>query len=157
MTPEERVGGLLRAGCRTVSTAESCTGGGLAARITSVPGASVYFRGGLIAYDNRIKSRWLGVPEETLRDHGAVSPETARAMAEGIRIRFETHYGIGVTGIAGPDGGTADKPPGLVFIALADAGTTRVRRHQFRGSRAEVQRRAVDAALEMLLARLIEP
>lgn len=105
----------------TVSTAESCTGGYLSHRITSVPGSSEIFRGGMVAYHNDIKSGWLAVPEKVLEEHGAVSEEVVALMAQNIRTRFGTSLGIAVSGIAGPDGGSDAKPVGTVWIAVADA------------------------------------
>jgi nicotinamide-nucleotide amidase len=105
----------------TIGIAESCTGGLVAAELTSVPGSSRYFRTGIVAYANETKSTLLGVPEEILRRHGAVSEETARAMAQGIRTLAKSEVGVAVTGIAGPEGGTAEKPVGLVHIAAAGA------------------------------------
>jgi len=114
---------LERAGA-TVATAESCTGGGIAERMTSVPGSSGWFLGGVVAYANEAKQALLGVPEAMLEEHGAVSEPVARAMAEGVRERFGSTYGVATTGISGPGGGTEDKPVGLVYVALArDAGT----------------------------------
>jgi nicotinamide-nucleotide amidase len=113
---------LERAGA-TVATAESCTGGGISERITDVPGSSAWFLGGVVAYANEAKQALLGVPESMLAEHGAVSEPVARAMAEGVRARFGSSYGVATTGISGPGGGTAEKPVGLVYVALArDAG-----------------------------------
>ncbi len=143
---------LARRG-QTVATAESCTGGLLAASITDVPGSSAVFRTGVVTYANESKTRLLGVPEELLARVGAVSEEVARHMAAAVRDRAGSHWGIGITGIAGPDGGTAEKPVGLVYIALAGADRTwlRVMRPQGRYmGRQWTRRRAVGHGLDML-------
>jgi nicotinamide-nucleotide amidase len=118
------VGRLLREHGRTIAVAESCTGGLVAERITEVPGASSYFAGGVVAYANAAKTALLGVPEATLAEHGAVSEAVARAMAEGARTRFAADFGVATTGISGPGGGSAEKPLGLVHVALAQEGGT---------------------------------
>jgi PncC family amidohydrolase len=148
---QSRIVEALTARNLTLSTAESCTGGGLSQRLTDVPGASACFVGGVIAYQNRVKSAMLDVPQETLVTYGAVSAETAEAMARGCRARFATDWAISITGIAGPTGGSPQKPIGLVFMALADARATRVVEHHFTGARDEVRSQAVDAALAMIL------
>jgi nicotinamide-nucleotide amidase len=114
----------------TVSTAESCTGGYLAHQITSVPGSSAYYIGSIISYDNRIKTDELGVKQETLDTVGAVSEETVRQMAEGVRKRLKTDIGLATSGVAGPDGGTPEKPVGTVWIACAFEGQTFTRKLQ---------------------------
>jgi len=138
----------------TLSTAESCTGGGLSYVLTDVPGASAFFIGGVIAYQNEVKSAWLGVPQSTLVTHGAVSAETAEAMARGCRDRFDTELAVSITGIAGPTGGTALKPVGLVYLALASADRVRVLERRFAGSREDVRSQSIDAALELILESL---
>jgi nicotinamide-nucleotide amidase len=110
---------LLAGQKRTLALAESCTGGFIANQITNVPGASKIFLGGVVAYSNEVKQRFLGVRAKTLKQHGAVSEAVAREMAEGAREKFGADFAIAVTGIAGPSGGTRDKPTGTVFIALA--------------------------------------
>ena len=120
-TMEHALGGLLSERGKTLAVAESCTGGLLAQRISAVPGASRYFRGGVVAYANTAKRDLLGVPEPLLTAHGAVSAAVARALAEGARARFGADLAVSTTGIAGPDGGTAEKPLGLVFVGFADA------------------------------------
>lgn len=145
------VGALLTRRKLTLAVAESCTGGLLAGRITSVPGSSRYFRGAVVAYGNDIKQSMAGVDAETLKKKGAVSAETAKALAEGVRSRFGSNYGIGITGIAGPKGGSVKKPVGTVYIALASpAGRPKVWHHEFWGDRIQVQERAVKRALELL-------
>lgn len=124
-------------------------------RLTEIPGSSDYFRGGVIAYSNAVKHGVLGVPGEVLAKQGAVSPECARAMAEGIRRLFQTDLALSITGIAGPSGGTPEKPVGLVYIALAHPGGVEVERHEFRGSRQGVRWSATEAALA-LLCRYLE-
>ncbi len=120
-TMEQALGALLVARGRSLAVAESCTGGLLAERVSAVPGASRYFRGGVVAYANESKRDLLDVPEALLAEHGAVSAPVARAMAEGVRARLGADLGVSTTGISGPDGGTPDKPVGLVFVGFADA------------------------------------
>jgi len=123
-TMESVVGAMLAERGLSLATAESCTGGLIAERITDVPGSSAYFRGGVVAYSNEAKASLLGVPEDLIETHGAVSEPVVRAMAEGARERFGSDLAVATSGISGPDGGTAEKPVGLVWIALArDAGT----------------------------------
>jgi len=138
----------------TLSTAESCTGGGLSHALTDVPGASAFFIGGVIAYQNEVKAAWLGVPQSTLVTHGAVSAASAEAMARGCRDRFDTDLAVSITGIAGPTGGTALKPVGLVYLALASADRVRVLERRFAGSRDDVRSQSIDAALELILESL---
>ncbi|MFD1674637.1 competence/damage-inducible protein A [Alicyclobacillus fodiniaquatilis] len=148
------VGRMLEEQRATIGVAESCTGGMLAAMFTDIPGSSAYFLGGIVAYDNHVKEALLGVPANVLETKGAVSEETAKAMAEGVRSRLQSTYGIGITGIAGPGGGTADKPVGLVFVAVADASGTEVFRLQYRVSRQQVRLRTCKQALWRLLNRM---
>lgn len=135
---------------KTVAVAESCTGGLVGGRITSMPGSSSVFAGGVIAYSNESKVRDLGVRETTLAERGAVSEETAREMAEGVRRRFATDFGLAVTGIAGPGGGSGEKPVGLVWLALASDGPTRVESLRATGERDVVRETAVQMALDLL-------
>lgn len=153
-TLESAVVERLRALGQTVALAESCTGGGVGARITSVPGSSEVFVGGVIAYTNRVKQNLLGVDAETLIDHGAVSAECAREMALGVLARLGSTWGLSITGIAGPGGGTVEKPVGLVYIGLAGHGGVEATEHRFGGSREIVRQRSGQAALAALLARL---
>ncbi len=147
---EEMVGqGLVREGA-TVTTAESCTGGLVAQMITAVPGSSSYFDRGFVTYTNQAKMDLLGVSEDVLREHGAVSEPCARAMAEGARARAGTTYGISVTGIAGPGGGTPETPVGLVFVGLASPGGTVVRRLRWPGQREQVRGISAMVALDLL-------
>lgn len=147
---------LLPAG-RTLATAESCTGGLVAHALTEIAGASGYFRGGFVTYDNEVKRDQLGVPQELLTAHGAVSAQVARAMAAGARSRLATDLGIAVTGIAGPDGGTPDKPVGLTYVAVADGDGVDVRRYHWTSDRSGNKRESAYAALALLLERLGDP
>jgi len=143
---------LTRRGLK-VATAESCTGGLIGDTLTSVPGSSAYYEGGVISYSNALKQRFLGVTAATLEQYGAVSEETAREMAAGIRDAAGVDIGIATTGIAGPGGGTPEKPVGLVYIGLADSDGVSVERYIFGGSRRENKMATCRAALEMLLDR----
>jgi nicotinamide-nucleotide amidase len=134
----------------TLSVAESCTGGLLGAQITDQAGSSATFTGGVIVYADRTKADWLGVPEATLTTHGAVSQQTATAMAIGCRKRFGTDYALAVTGIAGPGGGTPTKPVGTTWIAAATPQAVHSARYRFPGQRHRVRRLAVAAALDTL-------
>jgi nicotinamide-nucleotide amidase len=136
----------------TVATAESCTGGLVAHAITSIAGSSGYFRGAIIAYEDGVKTALLGVPADVLEAHGAVSAQTARAMAAGARERVGVDLAVAVTGIAGPGGGTASKPVGLTYVATSTAVEVEVQRHTWTGDRAANVRLSTRAALEMLLA-----
>lgn len=157
-TLEETVARQLADAGLTVAVAESCTGGLIAHRLTRTPGASMYLDGGVIAYSNAAKSRWLGVPSDTIARHGAVSAEVARAMADGARAHAETDLAISTTGIAGPSGGTPDKPVGLVFLALAHAGGADVRemRYGTEPGRQGIQYLASQTALDMLRLHLLD-
>jgi PncC family amidohydrolase len=137
----------------TVATAESCTGGLLAKLITDVAGSSGYFLGGIVAYSNEAKIGLLGVREEELVAHGAVSAQVARSMAIGARHRLGADVAVSVTGIAGPGGGGAAKPVGLAYLAVADAAGADVRRFQWSGDRVGVREAAARAALELLIQR----
>jgi nicotinamide-nucleotide amidase len=149
-TLEQAVVNLLREHGQSLATAESCTGGLVSHRVTEVPGSSDVFVGGIVAYSNAVKQQELGVPQEVLAQYGAVSEPTARAMAEGVRARLGSHWGIGITGIAGPTGGTPEKPVGLVYIGLSDPTGTLVTRHLFLGDRQTVKWRASQVALTLL-------
>jgi nicotinamide-nucleotide amidase len=140
---------------KRIVTAESCTGGLIASCLTAVPGSSDVVDSGFITYSNEAKSRLLGVPRDALASHGAVSDIVASAMAEGALAQVSADLAIAVTGIAGPDGGTKEKPVGLVFMSLAQTDTdAMVKRYIFAGTRSDVRRAAVGAALELLLATL---
>jgi PncC family amidohydrolase len=150
-TAEERLVTACKLRGLTVATAESCTGGLVAGRITSVPGSSAVFVGGVVSYANSVKRDLLGVPPETLERAGAVSAECAEAMAAGVRERLGAGVAVSVTGIAGPDGGTPLKPVGLVHFGVATAAGVRSERREFVGDRAEVRLQAADRALALLL------
>jgi nicotinamide-nucleotide amidase len=151
----EVVAALLRERSLTLALAESCTGGLLSERLTSVPGSSAFLDRAFVTYGNRAKVELLGVDAALIEAHGAVSEETARAMAAGARRSAGADVAVAITGIAGPDGGSADKPVGLVFIALEGAAGTRVRRLLFPGNRERVRRQASQAALEMIRRGLL--
>jgi nicotinamide-nucleotide amidase len=150
------VGQLLSNGHRTLATAESCTGGLLGAALTDVPGASAWYRGGMVCYANDLKTSLAAVPGELLAAHGAVSEPVARALARGARHACGADFGLGVTGVAGPDGGTPDKPVGTVHIALDDGAEGRARKLDWPGDRDLIRRRAVASALDLLRRRLVE-
>jgi len=151
---EEVVGMFLVMKHKTVAVAESCTGGLLSERLTRTPGSSNFFAGGAVCYSNELKTKLVGVPPSLIEAHGAVSKPTAQALAEGIRQRAAASLGVGVTGIAGPGGGTPEKPVGLVYIALADERGTEVREFRFPGSRERIRQWASQAALEMVRRRV---
>lgn len=146
----QKISFLLKKKGFTVATAESCTGGLLGHMLTNVSGSSTYFDRGIISYSNRAKKELLGVPSQVLEKHGAVSEETAKAMAESVRERSNVDIGIATTGIAGPTGGTREKPVGLVYIALADGKQTVVKKFLFKGDRLSNKENACKAALSML-------
>ena len=141
---------LLKAQDLTCATAESCTGGGVGSAITAVPGSSAVFAGGVISYSNAVKHAVLGVSEEDLQRVGAVSSEVAAQMAEGVRKLLNVDLAVSLTGIAGPDGGSAEKPVGLVWFGLATKDGVRTEKAIFRGDRAGVRENAVVHALGML-------
>lgn len=151
------IGRLFRKRGWRLSIAESCTGGLIGHRITNVPGSSDYFDGGVITYSNDAKRELLKVPEDTIATYGAVSRQTAVAMAEGIRKLRGIEVGIGVTGIAGPAGGTEAKPVGLVYIALSSPVRVECKEFRFGGNRELIKLQASEAALSMLKMLLEEP
>ena len=138
----------------TVATAESCTGGLVAHTITEIAGSSAYFLGGFVTYADEVKRDQLGVSAELLASHGAVSAQVARAMAEGARARLGTTVAVSITGIAGPGGGSDEKPVGLTYVAVSDEAGADVRRHLWSGDRSANKRDSAAAALELLLERL---
>jgi nicotinamide-nucleotide amidase len=147
---EEVVARQLTLNGATIAVAESCTGGLLAERLTSIPGSSSYFLGGVVCYSNELKSAWVDVPEELIKAKGAVSAEVSRALAEGIRRRSGSTLGLGVTGIAGPGGGSAEKPVGTVHIALAEEAGSKERGMRFPGDRDRIRWQASQTALDMV-------
>jgi nicotinamide-nucleotide amidase len=153
-TPEVVVGDALRARGFRVGVAESCTGGLLLGRLTDVPGSSAWVLGGVVAYDNDVKTVHLGVETELLRAHGAVSEPVAQAMARGVRARLHADVGVAITGIAGPDGGTPAKPVGTVVVAAVTPDADAVRTFSFHGDRRMVRQQAVAAALNMIRTAL---
>jgi nicotinamide-nucleotide amidase len=152
---EQIVGYYLQMRNATLAVAESCTGGMLAERITSVSGSSRYFLGGAVVYSNQLKTAFADVPDELIEKHGAVSPEVAAALAEGIRRRTHATLGLGITGVAGPTGGNDAKPVGLVFHALASDTGTDVIERKFPGDRKHVRRFASQQALDMVRRKLM--
>ena len=138
----------------TVATAESCTGGLLAHYLTSISGSSEYYDRGVVTYSNKSKIELLDVKEETLRNHGTVSEQTARAMAVGIKNKSNVDIGISTTGIAGPTGGTKEKPVGLVYIGIATTNKTEVKKFIFSGDRLQIKKNTCSAALKMLLGHI---
>jgi competence/damage-inducible protein CinA-like protein len=153
-TLEEVVGMYLVMKQKSLAAAESCTGGLLSERITRVPGSSEYYLGGAVCYSNELKTRFAGVSPKLLETYGAVSKPVAQALAEGIRQKAHASIGIGITGIAGPGGGTEEKPVGMVFIAVADERGTEVREFRFPGDRERVRLLSSQFALEMLRRRI---
>ncbi len=152
---EQIVGYWLQMRNATLAVAESCTGGLLAERITSIGGSSRYFLGGAVVYSNTLKTELAGVPAEMIDRHGAVSREVAAALAEGIRYRCESTLGVGITGVAGPTGGTVEKPVGLVFHAVASDSGTEVEQRNFPGDRKHIRRFASTLALDMVRKKLM--
>lgn len=157
MTDEDRlkeVSDQLKRQGLTIATAESCTGGLIAHTFTNVSGSSNYFDRGIISYSNIAKISELGVPEDFLIKHGAVSEQVAKAMADSIRTKSNVDIGIATTGIAGPTGGTKDKPVGLVYIAVSTQEGTNVKKFMFKGDRLQNKKSTCNAALDMLYEHL---
>jgi PncC family amidohydrolase len=151
-----RVGEAMRAAGLRLATVESCTGGLVAHVITEISGSSDYFAGALVTYSNELKEVLADVPHDVLAAHGAVSAQVARAMAEGARRRLGVDLAVSVTGIAGPDGGSAAKPVGLTYVGVADAEGFDVRRYVWDGDRAANKRRSAEAALDLVLERVTD-
>jgi PncC family amidohydrolase len=155
MKLEKAIGDLLREREWTLSVAESCTGGLICDRITDITGSSDYFKGGMVTYSNESKAKHLEITLNYIKRYGAVSPQVARKMAQGVRKAFGTTFGLSTTGVAGPTGGTKRAPIGRVFIGLANGRKTWVRREDLRGSRKEIKRKASEKALLFFYERLI--
>ena len=155
MKLEKAIGDLLREREWTLSVAESCTGGLICDRITDITGSSDYFKGGMVTYSNESKEKYLEITLNYIKRYGAVSPQVARKMAQGVRKAFGTTFGLSTTGVAGPTGGTKRAPIGRVFIGLANGRKTWVRREDLRGSRKEIKRKASEKALQFFYERLI--
>jgi len=151
MKIEEKIIRFLIEKTLTISTAESCTGGLLASRLTDISGSSRVFMAGVITYSNETKTRLLKVPADLIRKKGAVSEDVALAMAKGVQKAHKTHFGIGITGIAGPTGGTRTKPVGLVYIAIVTPAESLCLTCQFSGTRTQIKRAVTTQALELLL------
>jgi nicotinamide-nucleotide amidase len=147
---EEVVANILTMNNATISAAESCTGGLLAQRLTSIPGSSSYFLGGVVCYSNELKTAWADVPPEILKSKGAVSSEVAIALADGIRRRVGSTLGVGITGIAGPSGGSEEKPVGTVHVAISHVGGVKERGVRFPGDREAIRWHAAQLALDMV-------
>lgn len=155
MVADQELAALFQASGMTLALAESCTGGMIAARVTDIAGCSAWFRGGVVAYSNEVKMALLDVPAPLLAMYGAVSEQVGRAMAEGARKAIGSDLSLAVTGIAGPDGGTTEKPVGTVYLALADQDGCEVVRCQFDGNRAAIRQQTVEKGLLMLEKRLM--
>jgi len=154
MKLEKVIGTLLRKKKWTLSIAESCTGGLICDRITNVSGSSDYFMGGMVTYSNESKARHLGIPLDYIKRYGAVSPQVARKMAQGVRKAFGTNFGLSTTGVAGPTGGTKRAPIGRVFIGFADGRKTRVKKLDLKGNRREIKEKATEKALQFLYGKI---
>lgn len=153
---EKKLGEILAEKNLTVACAESCTGGLLTGRLTNTPGSSAYVEGSIVSYSNRIKNSVLHVKEDTLKKFGAVSEETAREMATNVREIFKTDLGLSVTGIAGPGGGSPEKPVGLVYIGISDGKKIRVKKCNFSGSRNEIRNSSVNEIISETIKFLEE-
>jgi PncC family amidohydrolase len=151
MMLEKQIGKMLLERSLTVGLAESCTGGLVASRITNVPGSSAYFMAGLVTYSNKAKTKLLLVPDKIIARYGAVSNIVAERMAKGVRAAAGVDIGLSVTGVAGPTGGSPEKPVGTVFMALATKKKTFIRKFLFSGNRREIRKRSSEEALTMLL------
>ena len=154
MKIEKKIGDLLRKNGMTLSVAESCTGGLVSDRLTNVSGSSHYFEGGVVSYSIKAKAQHLGIPLKYIERYGAVSPQVAKRMAEGVRKAFKTTFGLSTTGVAGPTGGTKKAPVGTVFIGLSDGRETVVRKENLKGSRREIKEKAAEQTLRVLYKKL---
>jgi nicotinamide-nucleotide amidase len=155
MKLEKVIGALLREKRWTLSIAESCTGGLICDRITDVSGSSDYFMGGMVTYSNESKAKYLDVPLEDIKRYGAVSPQVARKMAQGVRKSFNTTFGLSTTGVAGPTGGTKRSPVGRVFIGVAAGRKVWIKKEDIKGSRREIKRKASEETLKFFNQILI--
>ncbi len=156
MKLEKTIGNRLREKGWTLSITESCTGGLICDRITNISGSSEYFEGGMVTYSNESKAKHLGIPLDDIKKYGAVSPQVAKKMAQGVRIAFHTTFGLSTTGVAGPTGGTKRSPIGRVFIGLTKGRRTWVRNLDLKGNRREIKRQAAEKSLEFLYEILAE-
>ena len=152
---EKTIGNHLREKGWTLSIAESCTGGLISDRITNVSGSSDYFEGGMVTYSNESKAEHLSIPLGFIKKYGAVSPQVARKMAQGVRRAFNTTFGLSATGVAGPAGGTKRSPIGRVFIGFTNGKKAWVRKLDLKGNRREIKKKATDEALQFFYERLI--
>ncbi len=155
MKLEKVIGTLLRKRKWTLSVSESCTGGLICDRITNVSGSSDYFMGGMVTYSNESKAKHLGIPLNYIKRYGAVSPQVARKMAQGVRKAFGTNFGLSTTGVAGPTGGTKRSPVGRVFIGLASGRRTWVWKEDLKGNRKEIKKKATEKALQYFYEILV--
>jgi PncC family amidohydrolase len=154
MKLEKVIGDRLRERGWTLAIAESCTGGLISDHITNVSGSSDYFMGGMVNYSNESKSKHLGVPSNDIKKYGAVSPQVARKMAQGVRRAFNTTFGLSTTGVAGPTGGTKRSPVGRVFIGLAAGRKVWVKKLDLKGTRREIKEKATEKALQFLYGKI---
>ena len=154
MKIEKTIGDYLRNKGWTLAISESCTGGLICDRITNVSGSSDYFMGGMVNYSNESKSKHLGVPPNDIRRYGAVSPQVARKMAQGVQKAFHTTFGLSTTGVAGPTGGTKRSPVGRVYIGMASGRRTWVKKLDLKGNRREIKKQAAERSLDLLYKRL---
>ena len=157
MKLEKAIGNRLREKGWTLSIAESCTGGLVCDRITNVSGSSDYFMGGMVTYSNESKAEHLGIPSAIIKRYGAVSPQVARRMAQGVRKAFNTTFGLSTTGVAGPTGGTKRAPVGRVFIAISDGKRDFVKKLDLKGTRREIKEQATNKCLEFYYAYMTKP
>lgn len=155
MKLEKTIGDYLRNKGWTLAVAESCTGGLICDRITDVPGSSDYFMGGMVTYSNESKAKHTGIPLDYIKKYGAVSPQVAKKMAQGVRKAFHTTFGLSTTGVAGPTGGTKRAPIGRVFIGVDSGKKTWVRQHDFKGGRREIKEKATERSLEFFYEILV--
>jgi len=155
MKLEKAIGDLLREREWTLSVAESCTGGLICDRITDITGSSDYFKGGMVTYSNESKAKHLEMTLNYIKRYGAVSPQVARKMAQGVRKAFNTTFGLSTTGVAGPTGGTKRSPIGRVFIGFADGRRTRVKREDLKGGRREIKEKATEKAMQFFYGKIV--